>query len=72
MIFYLRNVVKYYSKVGDIKTIITRCLKAKRKISCLFSTLRGSKHIKSFIYGHLIKQLITDKVFMLERICLQF
>ena len=25
-----------------------------------------------FIYGQLIKQLITDKVFMLERIYLQF
>ena len=25
-----------------------------------------------FIYGHLIKQLITDKLFMLERICLLF
>ena len=31
MIFYLRNVVKYYSEVGDIKTIIVRCLKANRK-----------------------------------------
>ena len=30
MIFYLRNAVKYYSKVGDIKTIIIRCLKANR------------------------------------------
>ena len=28
MIFYLRNVAKYYSKVGDIKTVIIRCLKA--------------------------------------------
>ena len=24
-IFYLKNVVKYYSKVGDIKSIIIRC-----------------------------------------------
>ena len=31
MIFYLRNVVKYYSEVGDIKKIIIRCLKANRK-----------------------------------------
>ena len=31
MIFYLRNVVTIYSKVDDIKTIIIRCLKAKRK-----------------------------------------
>ena len=72
MIFYLRNVVKYYSEVGDIKTIIIRCLKANRKNACLFSNLRGSKTYIKFIYGHLIKQLITDKVFMLERICLQF
>ena len=73
MIFYLRNVVKYYSEVGDIKTIIIRCLKANRKKNaCLFSNLRGSKLIYSFINGHLIKQLINDKVFMLERICLQF
>ena len=43
MIFYLRNVVKYYSKVGDIKTVIIRCLKANRKSACLFSNLRGSK-----------------------------
>ena len=71
MIFYLRNVVKFYSKVGDIKTVIIRCSKANRKIACLFSNLRGSKY-KVFIYGHLIKQLITHKVFMLERICLQF
>ena len=28
--------------------------------------------MKILIYGHLIKQLITDKIFMLERICLQF
>ena len=76
MIFDLRNVVKYYSKVGDIKTTIIRCLKANVKNACLFSNLtnylRGSKIIVSFIYGHLIKQLINDKVFMLERICLQF
>ena len=40
MTFYLRNVVKYYSEVGDIKTIIIRCLKANRKkIACLFSTI---------------------------------
>ena len=45
MIFYLRNVVKYYSKVGDIKTIIIRCLKANRKIACLFSNIIGSKLI---------------------------
>ena len=38
----------------------------------LISNLRGSKLIQSFIYGHLIKQLITDKVLTLERICLQF
>ena len=43
MIFYLRNVVKYYSKVGDIKTVIIRCLKANRKNACLFSNIRGSK-----------------------------
>ena len=72
MIYYLRNVVKYYSKVGDIKTIIIRCLKANRKYCMLISNLRGSKLISSFIYGHLIKRLITNKVFMLERICLQF
>ena len=72
MIFYLRNGIKYYSKVGDIKAIIIRCLKANRKIACVFSNLRGSKLMKSLIYGHLIKQLITDKIFMLERICLQF
>ena len=72
MIFYLRNVVKYYSKVDDIKTVIIRCLKANRKIACLFSNLRGFKLIISFIYGHLIKQLITDKVFILERIYLPF
>ena len=72
MIFYLRNVVKYYSEVGDIKTIIIRCLKANRKNACLFSNLRCSKLILSFIYDYLIKQLINDKVFMLERICLQF
>ena len=35
MIFYLRNVVKYYSEVGDTETIITRCLKANRK-NCMF------------------------------------
>ena len=64
MILHLRNVVKYYSEVGDIKTIIIRCLKANRKNACLFLNLRGSKLIYSFIYGHLIKQLITDKVFM--------
>ena len=29
-------------------------------------------HLLFFIYGHLIKQLITDKVLMLERICLLF
>ena len=45
MIFYLRNVAKYNSKVGDIKIIIIRCLKANRKIACLFSNLRGSKLI---------------------------
>ena len=45
---------------------------SQKKIVCLFSNLKGSKLINSFIYGHLIKQLITDKVFMLERICLQF
>ena len=72
MIFHLRNVVKYYSKVGDIKTIIIRCLKANRKNACLFSNLRGSKLMSSFIYGHLIKPLITDEVFMLESICVQF
>ena len=60
------------SSVGYIKTISIRCLKANRKNACLFSNLRGSKLIWSFIYGHLIEQLITDKVFMLERICLQF
>ena len=43
MIFYLRNNVKYYSKVGDIKTVIIRCLKANRKNACLFSNLSGSK-----------------------------
>ena len=31
MVCYLSNFVKYYSKVGDIKTIIIRCLKANRK-----------------------------------------
>ena len=62
----------YYSEVGDIKTIIIRCLKANRKFACLFSNLRGSEIIWNFIYGHLLKQLITDKEFMLERICLQF
>ena len=31
MIFYLRNVVKYYSKAGDIKKVIIRCLKANIK-----------------------------------------
>ena len=71
MTFYIRNVVKYYPEVGDIITIIIMCLKADRKNACLFSNLRGSKLIQSFIYGHLIKQLITDKVFMLEQICLQ-
>ena len=45
MIFYLRNVVKYYSKVGKIKTGIIRCLKTDRKIASLFSNLRGSKLI---------------------------
>ena len=72
MIFYLRNVVKYYSTVGDIKTIIIRRLKANRK-KCIhmFKLKRFLTNI-NFIYGHLIKQLITDKVFMLVRICLQF
>ena len=45
MIFYLRNVVKYYSKVDAIKTGIIICLKTNRKIACLFSNLRGSKLI---------------------------
>ena len=40
MIFYLRNVVKYYSKVGDIKTIIIRCLKANRKKCMLIFKLK--------------------------------
>ena len=38
----------------------------------LILNLRGSKLKLSFINGHLIKHFITDKVFMLERICLQF
>ena len=38
-----------------------------------FQTLEVlSLYKESFIYGHLIKHLITDKVFMLEQICLQF
>ena len=42
MIFYLRNGFMYYSKVGDIKTIKIRCLKANRKNTCLFLNLRDS------------------------------
>ena len=40
MIFYLRNVVKYYSKVGDIKTIIISCLKANWKNGMLIFKLK--------------------------------
>ena len=40
MIFYLKNDVNYYSKVGYIKTIIIRCLKANRKkLHAYFQTL---------------------------------
>ena len=38
----------------------------------IFKPKRFKTYIKFYTYGHLIKQLITDKVFMLERICLQF
>ena len=39
MICYLRNFVKYYSKVGDIKAIIM-CLKAYRKKCMLIFKLK--------------------------------
>ena len=52
MIFYLRNVVKYYSKVGDIKTVLIRCLKANRKKCMLiFKPERFKTYIKFYIWS---------------------
>ena len=72
MISYLGNVVKYYSKVDYIKTIIIRCLKASRKKYMLIFKLKGFLTYIKFYLWLFIKQLITEKVFMLEHICLQF
>ena len=38
MIFYLRNVVKYYSKVSDINTIIIGVEKLKETLHAYFQT----------------------------------
>ena len=37
---------------------------------CLIPKLKGSNFMSYFIHGHQIEQLITDKLLILERICL--
>ena len=53
-------------KSDDIKTMIKRCLKADRK-NCKFNfKIKSILSYITFIHRHKIKQLITDKVLMLE------
>ena len=50
----------------DIKTMIKRCLKADRKNCKLNFKIKSILSYTTFIHPHKIKQLITDKVLMLE------
>ena len=48
MIFYTRNVVKFYSLVGDIKTMIIRCLKATNVTEKMHAYLQTLEVLKLY------------------------
>ena len=68
--FASKILLNFTLKWDDIKTVITGLLKANIN-NHMLNYKRVFPYVK-FIHGYRIEQLITDKVFILERICLQF
>ena len=62
MIFYLRNVVKYYSEVVDIKIIIIRCSKTNRKLEDLKVLRRSPDLLNNVKIGQGQLQLIMEQI----------